>query len=59
MMVSREKSDQSAYLKTELSTKENGSLRKTKRIEEVFRYGQMEADTTASGETAWLMDKED
>jgi hypothetical protein len=40
-------------------TKVNGLLKKTRRIEEVFKYGQMEADTMVSGETAWQMDKED
>jgi hypothetical protein len=32
---------------------------KTKKTEEEYRSGLMAADTMASGETEWLMDKED
>jgi hypothetical protein len=43
----------------ELSIRVNGSFRRIKKIEEESRYGLMEADTTDSGEMAWLMGRED
>ena len=58
-MARKEKSDQFASLKTVQSTRANGSSRKTRKIEEEFKFGQTEADTMASGEMAWPMDKED
>ena len=39
----------------ELSTKVNGLLKKTKKMEEVSKSGLMVLDTMASGETVWPM----
>ena len=41
------------------SIKVNGSSKKTKKIEEEFKFGPMAADTTDSGEMAWPMDMAD
>lgn len=38
-----------------LSTKVNGSLKKTKKMEEVSKSGLMVPDTMDSGETVWPM----
>lgn len=46
-------------MKTEQSTKENGSLMKTLRMEEVFRFGPMAQGMTASGKMEWPMATED
>ena len=59
MTARRERLDQYAFSKTELSIKENGSLMRIKKIEEACRYGLMEADTMASGEMEWPMGRED
>ena len=48
-----ESSDQSQLWRMEQSIKENGTLRPIKKIEEVFRYGQMAQDMMDSG----LMEK--
>lgn len=53
--VKREKSRTLAFLKMELSTKVNGLLKKTKKMEEVYKSGLMVLDTMASGETVWPM----
>jgi len=50
------KSSQSAFWKMVPFTRVSGSLCQTvraKKMEEVFRYGLMALDTTASGATAW------
>jgi hypothetical protein len=46
-------------LRTGQFTKESGSLKRTRKIEEESRFGLMEADTMASGEMEWLTDRED
>jgi hypothetical protein len=58
-MERRERSDQYAYLKMVLSTKENGLLTRTRKTEEESRSGLMEAGMMASGEMEWPMVKED
>jgi hypothetical protein len=55
MMVRREKSNQYAFLKMELSTKESGLWTRTKRTAAEFKFGPMDPGMTASGETVWLM----
>ena len=54
-----EKLDRYACQRTELFIRESGSFRRTRKIEEVFRFGQTEADMTDSGEMVWLTVKED
>ena len=39
--------------------KENGLLKKIKKMDVVYRFGQMVLDTTDSGEMAWLMARAD
>lgn len=58
-MVRKEKSNQYVFLKMELSTKENGLWTRTKRTAAEFKFGRMDPDTTASGETVWLMGMDD
>ena len=55
MIIDHVKSDQLLFSRMELSTKENGSLKKAKRMAEVFKSGQMVPGMTASGEMAWPM----
>lgn len=55
MMARREKSNLYVYLKMEQSTKESGLWTRTKRTAAEFKFGPMDPDTTASGETVWLM----
>jgi hypothetical protein len=59
MMGKREKSSQYAFLKMELSIKENGLWMRIRKMVAEFKFGQMVPDTTASGEMEWPMDTAD
>lgn len=58
-MASKEKSDQYAFSKTVLYTKVTGSSTKTRKMEEEFKYGQMDQGMTDSGKMVWPMATED
>ena len=50
------KSEESLFWRTAQFTKVNGLLKRAKKMEEVFKFGQMDLDTMGSGEMVWPMD---
>jgi hypothetical protein len=58
-MEKREKLNQYAFSKMEQYIKENGLWTKIRKMVAEFKFGQMDQDTTASGEMEWPTDMVD